>query len=66
MHSLLLEDPERPIDESTLVWSDEEHDETVENMIDLINVNHQFSTSHFVGGVSRSEVDRLREASSVS
>ncbi|KAH0914632.1 hypothetical protein HID58_029078 [Brassica napus] len=66
VHSLLLEDPERPIDESTLVWSDEEHDETVENMIDLINVNYQFSTSHFVGGVSRSEVDRLREASSVS
>ncbi|KAL0737092.1 hypothetical protein Bca4012_013302 [Brassica carinata] len=66
VHSLLLEDPERPIDESTLVWSDEEHDETVENMLDLINVNYQFTTSHFVGGVSRSEVDRLREASSVT
>lgn len=66
MHNLLLEDPERPIDESTLVWSDEEHDETVENMVDLINLNYQFTASHFIGGVSRSEVDRLREASSVS
>ncbi|KAJ4917276.1 hypothetical protein Rs2_02826 [Raphanus sativus] len=61
-----MEDPKRPIDESTLVWSDEEHDEIVENMVDLINVNYQFTNSHFVGGVSRSEVDRLREASSVS
>ncbi|KAG2330434.1 hypothetical protein Bca52824_001614 [Brassica carinata] len=26
-------------------------------MVDLINVNHQFNTSHFVGGVSRSDVD---------
>lgn len=66
MHILLKEDLERPIDESTLVWSDEEHDETIENMVDLINVNYQFTNSHFVGGVSRSEVDHLREASSVS
>lgn len=35
-------------------------------MVDLINVNYPFTTSHFVGGVSRTEVDRLREASSLS
>ncbi|KAG2239117.1 hypothetical protein Bca52824_089977 [Brassica carinata] len=62
VRSIILEDPERPIDESSVTWSDEEEDETVSNMVDLINADFCFRHSMFVGGITKRDVDRIRES----
>ncbi|KAF3488516.1 hypothetical protein F2Q69_00055500 [Brassica cretica] len=59
----ILEDLERRLDDSALTWSDEEDDDTVDNMVDLINANHSFQLSLYVGGLTKADVDRMREAS---
>ncbi|KAL0759730.1 hypothetical protein Bca101_075880 [Brassica carinata] len=64
--SIIDEDPLRPIDESNLVWSDEEDDEKVNNMVYLINTNFQFTKSMFVGGLSKLDVDRRRETDNLT
>lgn len=58
--SIIEQDPLRPIDESELVWSDEEEDEKVYNLIFLINTNYRFTNSNFKGGLTRLDVDRMR------
>lgn len=58
--SIIEQDPLRPIDESELVWSDEEEDEKVYNLIFLINTNYCFTNSNFKGGLTRLDVDRMR------
>lgn len=59
----ILEDLDRRLDDSTVSWSDEEDDDTVDNMVDLINANHSFQLSLYVGGLTKADVDRMREAS---
>lgn len=63
VRSILSPDPERPIDDSSVIWSDEEEDETVDNLVALINANHDFRSSMFVGGLTKTDVDRMRECS---
>ena len=45
-----------------MTWSDEEEDETVSNMVDLINAKYCFRHSMFVGGITKRDVDRIRES----
>ncbi|XP_013668641.1 uncharacterized protein LOC106372932 [Brassica napus] len=66
VRSIIDEDPLRPIDESNLVWFDEEDDEKVNNMVYLINTNFQFTKSMFVGGLSKLDVDRMRETDNLT
>ncbi|WZY92508.1 hypothetical protein YC2023_064837 [Brassica napus] len=60
---ILREDSSRTIDETNLVYSDEEEDSKVDNLVARINRNHQFTTSSFHGGLRRTDVHRLRESS---
>lgn len=60
VRSIIDQDPLRQIDESNLVWSNEEDDEKVDNMVYLINTNFQFTRSMFVGGATKLDVDRMR------
>lgn len=64
--SIIDEDPLRPIDESTLYWSDEEDDQKVNNLVYLINTNFEFNMSMFVGGVTNLDVERMRELQNVT
>ena len=59
----ILEDLDRRLDDSTVSWSDEEDDDTVDNIVDLINHKHSFQLSLYVGGLTKVDVDRMREAS---
>ncbi|CAF2056180.1 unnamed protein product, partial [Brassica napus] len=63
VRSILSQDSDRPVDEASVLWSDEEEDETVDNMVELINSNYTFVHSMFVGGVTKMEVDHMRENS---
>ncbi|CDY54354.1 BnaC06g07380D [Brassica napus] len=42
VRSILSQDSDRPVDEASVLWSDEEEDETVDNMVELINSNYTF------------------------
>lgn len=64
--SIIDEDPLRPIDVSTLDWSDEEDDDKVNNLVYLINTNFEFNKSMFVGGVAKLDVERMRELQNVT
>lgn len=64
--SIIDEDPLRPIDESTLYWSDEEDDQKVNNLVYLLNTNFEFNMSMFVGGVTNLDVERMRELQNVT
>ncbi|KAH0909150.1 LOW QUALITY PROTEIN: hypothetical protein HID58_032471 [Brassica napus] len=64
--SILCEDSTRPIDEGRCEWSDEEEDFKVDNLVALINANHEFQTSQFRGGVRKSDVDRMRQMSKLT
>lgn len=66
VRSIIDQDPLRPVDESNLVWSDDEEDEKVDNMVSLINTNFQFTSSMFVGGLTKLEVERMRECENVN
>ncbi|KAL0844975.1 hypothetical protein Bca101_018221 [Brassica carinata] len=59
--SLIEEDPARPIDETSLQWSDEEEDEKVNNLLTLIRKGHAFSNDMFRGGATKADVERLIE-----
>ncbi|XP_009123716.1 uncharacterized protein LOC103848589 [Brassica rapa] len=64
--SILCEDSTRPIDEGSCEWSDEEEDSKVDNLVALINANHEFQTSQFRGEVRKSDVDRMRQRSKLT
>lgn len=61
MRSIIPQDPARPVDESVLVWSDEVDDAKVSFMLCCINDNHIFTKDMFRGGVTKADVERMRE-----
>ncbi|CAN7053728.1 unnamed protein product, partial [Brassica rapa subsp. trilocularis] len=63
--SIIDEDPSRPLDESTLGWSDDVEDVGVENLVKLINEGYKFSASMFKGGATKADVERMREDAKV-
>ncbi|CAG7874875.1 unnamed protein product [Brassica rapa] len=63
--SIIDEDPSRPLDESTLGWSDDVEDVGVDNLVKLINEGYKFSASMFKGGATKSDVERMREDAKV-
>ncbi|KAH0907031.1 hypothetical protein HID58_038858 [Brassica napus] len=58
--SIIDQDPERLVDESTLTWSDDEEDEQVDNVLKLIEQNHKFCGSMFKGGATKADVEKMR------
>ncbi|CAN6873802.1 unnamed protein product [Brassica oleracea var. botrytis] len=60
-HSILVQDPVRPIDEAILVRHDEVHDSRVDNLVEGIGRNYQFNNSYFRGGLRKIDVVHLRE-----
>lgn len=65
MKSIIPQDPQRPVDESVFVWTDEVFDKKVENLVKLICDNFVFAKDMFKGGVTKAEVDKMREESKV-
>ena len=63
MKSIIPQDPQRPVDESVFVWTDEFFDKKVENLVKLICDNFVFVKDMFKGGVTKAEVDKMREES---
>ncbi|CAN7098832.1 unnamed protein product [Brassica rapa subsp. narinosa] len=61
VHSILVQDPERPIDEAILVRHDEVHDSRVDNLVEAIRRNYQFNNSCFLGGIRKIDVVHMRE-----
>ncbi|XP_048637595.1 uncharacterized protein LOC106353670 [Brassica napus] len=61
VRSIIPQDPARPVDESVLVWSDEVNDAKVSFMLCCINDNHIFTKDMFRGGVTKADVERMRE-----
>ncbi|KAL0802057.1 hypothetical protein Bca101_057233 [Brassica carinata] len=58
---IIPQDPARPVDECSFVWSDEVNDIKVENMVMLISANQIFRKEMFKGGATRADVERMRE-----
>ncbi|KAG2330735.1 hypothetical protein Bca52824_001915 [Brassica carinata] len=58
---IIPQDPARPVDECSVVWSDEVNDIKVENMVMLISANQIFRKEMFRGGATKSDVERMRE-----
>lgn len=58
-------DPTRPIVESTLVWSDELANKKFDNLLALIYQNPVYSNEMFKGGVTKIDVERMREEAKV-
>lgn len=44
------------------MWSDEEPDSTIDNLVSRIDTNYQFTASLFRGGLKHSDVERMRES----
>ncbi|KAG5385541.1 hypothetical protein IGI04_037011 [Brassica rapa subsp. trilocularis] len=61
VRSILPQDPARPVDESVLVWADEVVDVKVAYMLSCINANQVFTKDMFRGGVTKADVERMRE-----
>lgn len=61
VRSILPQDPARPVDESVLVWADEVVDAKVAYMLSCINANQLFTKDMFRGGVTKADVERMRE-----
>nr|VDC71595.1 unnamed protein product [Brassica rapa] len=59
VHSILVQDPERPIDEAILVRHDEVHDSRVDNL--NRGRNYQFNNLCFRGGLRKIDVVHMRE-----
>lgn len=63
MSSIIPEDPQRPVNESVLVWTDEVLDIKVDNLVKLIYQNFVFAKDMFKGGATKSDVEKVREDS---
>ncbi|WZZ44689.1 hypothetical protein YC2023_040948 [Brassica napus] len=61
VRSIIPQDPARPVDEYVLVWSDEVVDIKVSFMLTCTNDNHVFTNDLFRGGVTKADVERMRE-----
>ncbi|KAJ4904803.1 Uncharacterized protein Rs2_18754 [Raphanus sativus] len=57
------EDPHRPLNDSVLGWPDEVFDIKVDNLLKLIFQKFVFSKDMFKGGVTKSDVEKMREDS---
>ncbi|CAN7111887.1 unnamed protein product [Brassica rapa subsp. narinosa] len=60
--SIIPQDPQRPLDESVLIWADEVFDKEVENLVKLISQKFVFTKDMFKGGATSSDVQKMREA----
>ena len=63
MNSIIPQDPQRPVNESVLVWTDELFDIKVENLMKLIYQNFVFAKDMFKGGATKSDVEKMWEQS---
>lgn len=63
MNSIIPEDPHRPLNDSVLGWPDEVFDIKVDNLLKLIFQKFVFSKDMFKGGVTKSDVEKMREDS---
>ncbi|KAG2323364.1 hypothetical protein Bca52824_016577 [Brassica carinata] len=61
--SIIPEDPQRPVNESVLGWTDEVLDIKVDNLVNLIYQNFVFAKDMFKGGATKSDVEKMREES---
>lgn len=57
---IIPQDPARPLEECSVVWSDEVNDIKVENLVMLIYANQTFTKDMFKGGATKADVDRMR------
>ncbi|KAJ4904656.1 Uncharacterized protein Rs2_18607 [Raphanus sativus] len=63
VNSIIPEDPHRPLNDSVLGWPDEVFDIKVDNLLKLIFQKFVFSKDMFKGGVTKSDVEKMREDS---
>ncbi|KFK22548.1 hypothetical protein AALP_AAs68488U000900 [Arabis alpina] len=56
---IISDDGEVEVNEKELVWSDDEEDVKVSNIMKLIGDEHQFSGRMFTGGATKSDVVRM-------
>ncbi|KAL0774852.1 hypothetical protein Bca101_040004 [Brassica carinata] len=61
VHSIIVEDKEHFKASPDLGWSDDEEDPIVDNLMSLLEQQFPFNKSSFTGGVTKLEVNRLRE-----
>ncbi|KAF2538388.1 hypothetical protein F2Q70_00004300 [Brassica cretica] len=59
--SIIPPDPVRPVNESLVKWSDDVVDAKVENLVRIISRNQVIRKEMIRGGVSKVDVDRMRE-----
>ncbi|KAG5378679.1 hypothetical protein IGI04_026521 [Brassica rapa subsp. trilocularis] len=63
VNSIIPQDPQRPVNESVLVWTDELFDIKVENLMKLIYQDFVFAKDMFKGGATKSNVEKIWEES---
>uniref|UniRef100_M4DEY8 Uncharacterized protein n=1 Tax=Brassica campestris TaxID=3711 RepID=M4DEY8_BRACM len=63
VNCIIPQDPQRPVNESVLVWTDELFDIKVENLMKLIYQNFVFAKDMFKGGATKSNVEKMWEES---
>ncbi|XP_033138759.1 uncharacterized protein LOC103848390 [Brassica rapa] len=61
VHSIIVEDKEHFKASPDLGWSDDEEDPIVDNLMTLLEQQFPFNKSSFTGGVTKLEVNRMRE-----
>ncbi|CAN7059631.1 unnamed protein product [Brassica oleracea var. botrytis] len=61
VHSIIVEDKEHFKASPDLGWSDDEEDPIVDNLMSLLEQQFPFNKSSFTGGVTKLEVNRMRE-----
>ncbi|KFK23558.1 hypothetical protein AALP_AAs41881U000400 [Arabis alpina] len=59
--SIISDDGDVEVDEAELQWSDDEVDPKVDNLMQLINDKHIFTSDMFVGGATKLDVLRMIE-----
>ncbi|VVB04879.1 unnamed protein product [Arabis nemorensis] len=61
VNSIIADDGDTNFDETELLWSDDEEDVKVSNMLQLINKEHNFCSSMFSGGATKADVIRMNK-----
>ncbi|KAL0801870.1 hypothetical protein Bca101_057046 [Brassica carinata] len=65
VRSIIPEDPQRPLMDAVLVWTDEVFDIKVEHLVNLIRKEFVFRKDMFKGGATKEDVEKMRESSKV-
>ncbi|CDY37770.1 BnaA10g05510D [Brassica napus] len=65
VHSIIVEDKEHFKASPDLGWSDDEEDPIVDNLMSLLEQQFPFNKSSFTGGVTKLEVNRMREGAKI-